>query len=216
MHLGFVDAAVLCFRRAVRLSPTNPDAQYNLGHALAHRGEVQTARQHLEAAVTLDRTFDKALVLLGSIEMSREDFARAEMLIRQALGANGQNAEAHAALGHLLQKTGRYQEAVVAFGDALKGQDNLAGLHRSLATCHLALGQHAAALKEVRKAVQEDPAALDGWLLLGDVYQAKGQATQARSAWRKALAIKPDCVTAEDKLMLTKREPKPRTVRRKD
>jgi Tfp pilus assembly protein PilF len=52
--------------------------------------------------------------------------------------------------------------------------------------------QYARAIKEIKKAIEMDSLSAEAYLLLGDVYQAKGMKKEAEESWKKSLDISPN------------------------
>ena len=117
--------------------------------------------------------------------MQQEKYLKAEELFERALRLNRDNVEAHASMGMLCHHLGRYDRAVKEFREALKSSSEAPGLRKSLASAYFRLGQFASALREIKRALTTDPYFIEAYLLMGDIYQAKGQPMQAKDAWRR-------------------------------
>jgi len=113
-------AAVPWLEEAVRRDPWLPQAQYNLGLALFHLGDVKGAEEHFTATLVADARFKEAWNALGVVF---EDTGRAPEGIAaygRAIQLDPGYAEARNNLGVLLAKTGQYSEALLELEAALQ------------------------------------------------------------------------------------------------
>lgn len=127
----FLRRAAHYFERA-RNKRLRASTYSNLGFNLLHLGEIQQARQALEASITLAReigahvALGNSLETLSELEMLSGNFAEAERLAREGIAVvqevSGRWAEsqAHLTLGrcHLLQN--QYPQATAEFEHSLK------------------------------------------------------------------------------------------------
>lgn len=166
-------------------------ALYRLPYTLAR---WQEARRDFERALELDSRSSGARIGLAAILSTKladswspvlqEDIPQAEQLLREALEAGGvsNQAMAHFTLGILRQMQTRLPEAQKEFEIALSLDSNNARGYFHRGETLLYLGQPAAAIPSLEKAIQLDPnapnAAFAHWalgtcqLLLGRVDQA--------------------------------------------
>jgi tetratricopeptide (TPR) repeat protein len=100
------------FRADVRADPESPWARHDLGVALGEAGDAEGARRELEAAVALDPTHAGALGELARWHGERGHLDTAEGYLRRLLAAAPGDAEAHYNLGLVLERTGRFEEAI--------------------------------------------------------------------------------------------------------
>ena len=126
--------------------------------------------------------------LARAVELNRNDFhpEDAEPECRAAVQADPANAFAHLALGSMLRKLGRGQQAVAEFREALRLQPDLIEAHVDLAWALSGERQVEAAIDEFRQAVRLEPDNASAHRGLGVALEVKGD-TQAGQA-EKAIA----------------------------
>jgi protein O-mannosyl-transferase len=112
--------AIEHYRRALALKPIYPDAENNLGVALARQNQLPEAVEHLRRATDLRPdvvsprfNLAQALSLLGRMD---EAVAQYQEVIKRA----GDDMDAHRNLGDLLARLGRNQEAAEQFSIVLQ------------------------------------------------------------------------------------------------
>jgi len=139
---GRLDEAAARCRRAVALSPRDPDPLDELGHVCAARGAFDEAVDAFEKALTLrqkswsraaagkgragesqtapnERDYAQIFVRLGALADGRGEAERALALFRRSLALVPGLAEAHNGIGSILLMQGRHDEAAVHLERAL-------------------------------------------------------------------------------------------------
>jgi tetratricopeptide (TPR) repeat protein len=89
------------------------EANLNLGWVRAARGDAQEAERAYRRALEIEPGFVPALVNLADLYRALGRDAEGEALLRQATRADPDNADVHHALGLLLARVERVDEAVV-------------------------------------------------------------------------------------------------------
>lgn len=160
--------AVVSFKEALRFSPTAPDTHYQLAIAYRGLGDEVAYRESLQRALESDPTmpeanYDYALVLLRSGDRAgAAEHFRCSAEHRADFGAPEQ----------ALQRLGPFAERVRAARD-------------------FAVSDPARALAEARIAVALDPRDAEALVLLGELYEQRGDKALAEKAYRSALDVEP-------------------------
>jgi tetratricopeptide (TPR) repeat protein len=179
------------------------------------------AAVHLEAALALNPRYLKARLALGLVRLDQGRAAEAVDEIGAALELEPSYPDVRAWLGLARLAAGDARGAVLALERAVELRREFARAHRHLALAHHALGRTAAALRSARRGVVRDleapgsagplpgfeaeraeegellrglairPGSPDLHLALGRLHQGSGDPTEARRAFRAALAMQP-------------------------
>ena len=101
-------------------SPSELEAQYDLGNTLAYRRQFKTAAEHFRQALKIDPDYAGARINLGFvlIDMGQTDDAIDHL--RRATQVAPKSADAHFGLGMALANAGRTQEALLHCRKALE------------------------------------------------------------------------------------------------
>jgi tetratricopeptide (TPR) repeat protein/glycosyltransferase involved in cell wall biosynthesis len=145
--------AIVCFERALALSPHFRDAQFRL--ALCHL-EAKQYRAALQALRNCHRLLprERAEICLSEGNAHRElgDFLRAEQAFRRALKENPAFAPASMNLALLYTRERRYQEALACLDRAVERAANDIQLRSLRGHVRCEAGDEAAALEDLERA----------------------------------------------------------------
>lgn len=107
------------FTHAIEVTRSNWFAHTELGALLAARGELEHAREELEAALRIRPQHARALEMLGLVLAKTGAPANGVALLERALVLDPNLAGARLARGIALERAGRFAEAEVAYSAAL-------------------------------------------------------------------------------------------------
>ena len=220
--------ALFCLLRAVAQSPAqeSPQAPSNPSQANAENAQVvpeladaeaaivkadwKTAAAKLDAYLATHATDARALFDAGYVADHQDHLDVAAGFYRRAIDANPNSFEAHLALGLLLARQGKKDEAHTELlaattldpgeaGPALKAR-----AWRALARLDKpgpdGEGNATEASNELLEALKLTPETTDDTLLAADLAEASGQHEAAEAAYRRVLADNPKSVAANSGL----------------
>ena len=176
---GQADAAVARFEQVLAQSPAYLPALLGRGEALLVGDRVDEAIESFQAALLADpgltslRQRVAELRFVGLVGLM-DQVARA-----RAAGAAGRDAEARAA----------YERVIAASPES-------GFLHIELAEVELRLGDTDAALEQLGRAAELDSNVVAPWVLMSEIYLARGDLDRAEQALQRAHAIEPGEDTA--------------------
>lgn len=205
---GDAEGALYRARRALAHDSANAEYRYYVGVYLVKVGRHAEALDLLEAVVEqwpwhqgAHYNMAQAFMRLGRVEDAQAFQERSEEL--RSLQAQithhentvrGQptNEYAHAGLGTLLRRAGRYNDAMHAYRVALYLAPQNLEFRHNMAVLHLLRGDTTASIQTFEQIVQADTANAPAWLNLGSLYAMSGELEQARKAWIATLRIDPN------------------------
>jgi tetratricopeptide (TPR) repeat protein len=184
---GELDLALAAFVLASRLRPDAVLPLVNRSIVQARLGRTAEAEASLRQALELDPKNAMANFNLGLALAEKGDHQGAGQAWRAALAADPGLAEAAYNLGVLLAQD-RLPESLHWLGKAQKLRPQEAKYTYTLAFFQQQQGHSPAAIKGLRRLLQEQPAGADAYLLLGEIYREKGNKEEARRVYRRGLA----------------------------
>lgn len=117
---GRTDEAIAACRTAIERNAEYAEAHYHLGVALRQTGKLAEARECIARAVELKPDYARALHGLAGLEAEAGHLPEAEALLRREVSANPRSSHGHQALGLMLQRMGKWNDATVAFIGAMR------------------------------------------------------------------------------------------------
>ncbi len=133
MHQNRWSTAEEHFAAALELDDTDDRAQMGMAEALWHRGERETAIQHMEQAVLLSASEPQLLIRLGRMYLDVGRLEDAEQKVDESLLTGRDLAEAWALHGDCLAGRNRDEEALAAYHRALVLRPNYAEVQLAIA-----------------------------------------------------------------------------------
>ena len=213
---GGIDEAAARFREVLAFDAGNPRAHLGLGRAAHSRGDLETARKHLERSVKAAPRVRATRALLAEVHFRLGNTAAADRerrhmarlpathlwpdpYFKQVLGHwVGVLADIERANGLFLSS--RAEEAVGILRKTLERNPGALLARLLLGRFLLQSGKFAEAEEVLRESVRRMPDAFEAWFELGRAIDRQGKDVEASRAFRKTLEIKTDYAPAHHRL----------------
>jgi tetratricopeptide (TPR) repeat protein len=188
--------------RTLACTARNPNAHYNLGVALAGRGQIDKAIAHFRKVLEINPNDVDARNNLGLALAGRGRTDEAIAHYRKVLEIKPDYELAHYNLGVTLAGRGQIDEAIAHYRKALEINPDDAKVHNNLGAVLAGRGRIDEAIAHYRKALEIKPDYAGAHYNLGLVLAGRGRIDEAIAHYRKALEIKPDYAGAHYNLGL--------------
>ncbi len=129
---GMPSEAIEQYRKALFFDPNYAEAHVNLGHELMKAGKLDEAAIQLAKAIRLKPALPRAHLEMGALLATQEDYAGAELYLRNFLSLSPGDAAGESGLCFVLQRLGRRDEAIAHCVEALKSNPDHAGARAAL------------------------------------------------------------------------------------
>jgi tetratricopeptide (TPR) repeat protein len=179
------------WRHALALDERSSFAHNNLALALAQRGGLEEAINHLRRAVEIDPAFVEARTNLGNFLALDGSPDAAIAHLREALKIDPAFANAHNTLGNILIGRGETDQAIEHFRKALETNPKSAITYYNLGRALARRGDATGAIENYRKALELNPDDPDVHNNLGLVFQSQRKFPEAVDHFQNALRIDP-------------------------
>lgn len=205
--LGDAEGALKAAREALSYDPDNLEYQYHVGAYLVKLGRPGEALALLESVAEAwpwhqgtHYNLAQALMRLGRTDEAEAMQERAEQLrdlqaqishLENTARVQHRDPFAHAALGSMLRRVGRYNDAMHAYMVSLYLDPSNLEVYNNVAVLHLLRQDTTAAIHAFEQIVQVDATNPHAWLNLGSLYALSDQLDGAKYAWEKVLEYDP-------------------------
>ncbi|XP_059969143.1 protein O-mannosyl-transferase TMTC1 isoform X2 [Mesoplodon densirostris] len=191
------------YQAGIKNCPDSSDLHNNYGVFLVDTGSPEKAVAHYQQAIRLSPSHHVAMVNLGRLYRSLGDNSVAEEWYKRALQV-ARKAEILSPLGALYYNTGRYEEALQIYREAVSLQPSQRELRLALAQVLAVMGQTKEAEKMTNHIVSEETGCLECYRLLSAIHSKQEQHDKALDAIDKALKLKPKDPKVVSELFFTK------------
>ncbi len=191
-------AASIQIKNALQSDPNLAEARYLLGMSLWAMGDVVGAESELRKAMELKFSRDlvvpplaRAMVALGQGKKLAEEFGKVD------LGTAAARADLQTSLAVAYGILGKADAADAALVAALKAEPGYAPAMLAQARRKLTQRDVDGAIAIVDEVLVKKPNSAEAWKLKGDLlFHGKGQNDDAIAAFRKAIEVKPEFLSA--------------------
>jgi predicted O-linked N-acetylglucosamine transferase (SPINDLY family) len=179
-----------------RSAPTDATLAFQQAASLHAQGRLWEADQLYQVVLGADGCHFGALCRLGVIRLQQGRFEDAAALLRRALKADKNSADAHQGLAFALTGLERFEEAIRHYERALALRPGFAEAHNNLGHALQRLGRFNAAIAQYEKALAVNPAYAEARNNLGNATHLLGREEDAITHYEKAIALKLDYAEA--------------------
>jgi len=190
------DKAINEYRKAIRLSPENPEAYNNIGVAYKNKGDFKKAETAFKQAARLAPERPDISYNLGNLYKRNGDYEEAEKCYKKSISLDPSYIKAYNNLGTIFENTKNYEKAEEIYRQGLSMDKNNATLHYNLGITYQDRGK----LDEAKTQYEESLKYRPGWTPslgnLGEVLKDQGSLDEAEKRFEQLLNKDPGNVRA--------------------
>ncbi len=187
------------FLAALEVDPTSVRALAGCAEAMRRLGDLDAALEVLSRAGDLDRA-PRLLVTAAAVLEDLERFERARDHLERAIAQQPDSNEARLALGVLLLRRGRNEEASASFRRCLEIDARSVAARHNLALARARLGALEEAVDEYHRAAALEPGNARVLYGLGSALEKLDRLPEARDALARAIEGDPEFAAAHYRL----------------
>ena len=191
---GLVDEALAAGRAAVRLAPTPPGPQNNLGLALQDSGDLAAAEACFRRVIDVNPQYARAHHNLGIVLRLQNRIEEAAHALADALRLQPDYPQALNTLGVVRKLQHRLDEALECLRRALTLRPEYPSALLNLANALSESGRDDEALNRMRDALRLKPDYHEAFHDLGAMHERSRRRAAAAEAYEEALRLKPDSI----------------------
>jgi protein O-GlcNAc transferase len=186
------DAAIDCYKEAIKIKPNYADAHMNKGSALQNKGELDAAIESFKKTLSLNPNNPIAYFNMGNALKEKGKIDNAVESYKKALKLKPDYAEAYNNLGIVLKELGDLEAAIINYEKAIEIKPNYAEAYNSKGVALKEKGEIDASIDSYKQALKIKPDYEEPYYNIGNAVQNKGELDAAIESYKQALKIKPD------------------------
>ncbi|MEM7172847.1 MAG: sulfotransferase [Pseudomonadota bacterium] len=196
LHRNDAERAVYLIGRALSSAPQEPTYLNNMANALKAQGNLASAAEHAQKAVSFRPGYAEALNTLGTIYLAESKAQQAIEAFQTALRARPDYTEAAANLGDAFLAIGQAEAARESYQKALAAAPRNVDVLLRLGRLAFQIRSFDEAGQIFSQACRLAPGRPEPYLYLGNVLNWRGDHRPAVATYDKAIALDPTMVEA--------------------
>lgn len=191
LERDLLDAAVVCFSKAILIDAGRAKLHFFLGNAFLKQKAFNRAAASYKQAIRIDAEFYEAFNNLGSSLTWLGNPTAALACYRKAISLAPGSAEPYVNMANLMSQTGRSAEALLFYESALERRPDCVPALINLARHHYEQQEYGRAKACLKSALKISPSNVKAWHLFGNILRAVGKTKPAIALFKRALRINP-------------------------
>ncbi|MBK5273631.1 MAG: tetratricopeptide repeat protein [Desulfuromonadales bacterium] len=184
--------SISLYQHSLQVAPGSYSVHYNLGLALAEKGNLNAAIHQYHEAIRIRPNHPDSHGSLGLALAEKGDLDAAIRECQVALQLSPNDAKAHYNLGFTLDMNGNLEAAIREYQEAIRISPNNLKAHNNLGVALVRKGDLDSAIREYKVALQINPDDTKTHYNLGRVYAKKGYLDAAIHEFQVTLRISPN------------------------
>lgn len=192
MEYLYLDSFVMAkehFIKCIDMDPKDTHAMYNIIYCFESLEDADGAITFLNEFLSKDPYNEVGWHQLGRQYVAKNQIEQGLTAFDFAIICDETFIGAYFEMGKILEKLGRWNEAILAYETTLQIDDPTSFALMRIGQCHQALGNTELALRFFKNALHEDPLSEKAWIALIDLYVAKNNMKQALYYLKKSIQI---------------------------
>jgi tetratricopeptide (TPR) repeat protein len=185
------------FDAARQAVPNSPLPYVNLADAAGMEGKIDEAQQHIEHALSIDKTNSQALTAFINLCAATNQLDKARARVEQLAAEQPSNPQLQFLIGQAY-RTGNAQQppdaarAEAAMQRAMEIDADFVDAYKALAEIYVVTQQPDRAVEQYKKLLERRPDNFEAYRNLGLIESGRGRLDEAAEYYRRALSIRPD------------------------
>jgi tetratricopeptide (TPR) repeat protein/2-polyprenyl-3-methyl-5-hydroxy-6-metoxy-1,4-benzoquinol methylase len=190
LKTGRLQESLVANQKSVAISPSDIEANYNLGLTLHQLGKLEDAEKSYRKAILIKQEYGEAHCNLGITLQELGRLEQAEASYRRAIAIKPEFAEAHYNLGNTLKEMGRLEQAEASYRRAIAIKPEFAEAYYNLGNTQKEMGILEEAEVSYRKAIAIKPEFIEALSNLSNSLRELGRVEDALVTVIKSINIK--------------------------
>eukprot|EP01125_Pyxidicula_operculata_P019861 TRINITY_DN7220_c0_g1_i1.p1 TRINITY_DN7220_c0_g1~~TRINITY_DN7220_c0_g1_i1.p1 ORF type:complete len:435 (-),score=61.52 TRINITY_DN7220_c0_g1_i1:4-1308(-) len=200
-HIGKLEAALICYRQALELSPNSVECLTALGMALTRSDKYREAIKALLSALEL--VGGKSSHIINLIGGAYTGYGKVDMAINwfeRSLKLDPTNISTYEKLGYLLNRKNQSDKEMKLYEQALSINPKAGVIFQKIGNILMDQQKIEEAIENYLKAIEYQPENPDNYTKLGHAYLTKDDMDDAIKCFNKAIEVDPTDPNAHNNL----------------
>ena len=192
LELDKIEAAINCYRHAIKINPNLSAAYQYLGEIFSQKGELEEALVVLNQGIKLAPKNPINYYLLGTVFQEKKEYNLAHSAYSSAIKLKPENHLFHKKLGDIFQEQGELEQAIACYQKSLEINPNFFWSYYSLGNIYTKQQRWDEAIDVYHQATIINPKFHRLYFYLGNAFLHKLQNDKAVDAYLEAIRLKPE------------------------
>jgi tetratricopeptide (TPR) repeat protein len=190
-YKGDLTGAESLLRSFAAETPGDPDALTILALVEERLGRREESADLRRRVVRADPRYPGKLIYLGNQHAGIQDKELSKRFLELAIFLDSTEAEPYLQLGLIHRLEGNQDQAIRCYTAGTRLRESSQVGWRNLGMAYYDKGDIDSAERSVRRALEEDPDYLQGWIDLARILQERGKYSEAIEAWNRVNSMSP-------------------------
>ena len=200
------EAAIACYKIAIKIKPDYADAYNNMGVALKEKGELNAAIEIYKKAIKIRPDYADAYYNMGVALKDEGDADAAIDSYKKALKINPDHAETYNNMGVALKEKGELNAAMDNYKQAIKIKPDYAEAYYNTGIALNGEGELDTAIENYKQTIKIKPDHARAYNNMGISLKDKGDLEAAVDSYKQAIKIQPNFSAAYNNMGATLKE----------
>ncbi|NEP91018.1 MAG: tetratricopeptide repeat protein [Okeania sp. SIO2C2] len=191
-ELSKIEAAIDCYRHAIKINPNLSAAYQNLGEILTQKGDLESALVVLNQGIKITPKNPRCYYLLGKVLQQKKQDDLAIFAYIRAIDLKPDNHLFHKKLGDVFQEKGELDEALACYQKVIKIKHNFFWGYYSLGHIYTKQQRWDEAIDAYRQATIIKPNFFGAYYHLANSFLHNSQTESAITTYLEAVKRKPE------------------------
>ncbi|NEQ73263.1 MAG: tetratricopeptide repeat protein [Okeania sp. SIO2C9] len=192
LELDKIEAAINCYRNAIKINPNLSAAYQELGEILSQNGELEEALVVLKQGIKFAPKNPRLYYLLGTVFQEKKEYDSAHTAYSSAIKLKPENHLFHKKLGDIFQEKGELEQAIACYQKSLEISPNFFWGYYSLGNIYIKQQRWDEAIYVYHKSTIISPKFSGAYYKLADAFLHNYQKKEAINAHLEAVRLRPE------------------------
>ena len=197
---GKLEEAEHLYREILKIDPTHPDVNHNLGTLLVYLDKISAALPLFKIATEVNPNIGQFWISYGNALIKENKFKEAEISFRKVIELKQDYPEAHFNLANLLNSLRKFKDAEISYRKVIELKPDYTDAYYNFGNMLIKIGKIDEAIINIKKAIELEPDYAEAHNSLGAALRKFANFEDAELSFKKAIELNPEYAEAYNNL----------------